>query len=135
VQNAIIGEDNSVTGGLIGALALLIVNYLVVRFLFRHRRLDQMIEGSPATLIQHGQLDQRALAREMLTESELLTVAHRQGFCDLDEVEQCVLEPGGVFFMQGKKPPLEERQHTELITRLDELARQMAEVREQISRQ
>ena len=40
VQNAIIGNDNSLTGGLIGALALLVMNYLVVRFLFRHRRLD-----------------------------------------------------------------------------------------------
>ncbi len=134
VQNAIIGEDNSVTGGLIGALALLIVNYLVVRFLFRHRRLDQMIEGSPATLIQRGQLDQQALAREMLTESELLMVAHRQGFGNLDEVEQCVLEPGGIFTLVGKKPPLEERQHTELMTKLDELARQLAEVRQQFSK-
>ncbi len=44
VQNAIIGEDNSVTGGLIGATALLTVNYLVIRFLFKHRRLDQILE-------------------------------------------------------------------------------------------
>src|SRR5437773_10799153 len=42
VQNAIIGNDNSLTGGLVGALALLAMNYLVVRFLFRHRRLDQV---------------------------------------------------------------------------------------------
>src|SRR5712692_8981305 len=42
VQNAIIGNDNSLTGGVVGAAALLIVNYLVVRFLFRHRRLDQI---------------------------------------------------------------------------------------------
>ena len=45
VQNAIIGDDNSVTGGLIGALTLLAVNYMVVRFLFRHRRLDQIIKA------------------------------------------------------------------------------------------
>src|ERR1043165_6045265 len=49
VQNAIIGNDNSLSGGLVGALALLAVNYLVVRFLFQHRRLDQMVEGSPTT--------------------------------------------------------------------------------------
>src|SRR6266700_2412887 len=47
VQNAIIGEDNSITGGIIGASTLLLVNYLVVRFIFKHRRLYQMIEGSP----------------------------------------------------------------------------------------
>src|SRR5258708_12504651 len=45
VQNAIIGDDNSVTGGIIGATSLLIVNYLVVRFLYTHRDLDQFIEG------------------------------------------------------------------------------------------
>src|SRR5438034_2406736 len=47
VQNAIIGDDNSITGGLVGATTLLGVNYLVVRFLFRHRRLDEVIEGHP----------------------------------------------------------------------------------------
>src|SRR5438477_10739688 len=77
VQNAIIGEDNSVTGGLLGAFTLFAVNYLVVRFLFKHRRLDQIFEGEPALLIEHGQLLPKALAKELLTEAELLTVAHR----------------------------------------------------------
>src|SRR5512138_3548075 len=54
VQNAIIGNDNSVTGGLIGAVTLLAANYLVVRFLFKHRRLDQLVEGKPTTLIDRG---------------------------------------------------------------------------------
>src|SRR5215471_18200090 len=54
VQNAIIGNDNSVTGGLIGAFALLGINYIVVRFLFKHRRLDQVLEGSPTVLIEDG---------------------------------------------------------------------------------
>src|SRR3989454_6830791 len=59
VQNAIIGNDNSVTGGLIGAVSLLLTNYLVVRFLFRHRRLDQMIESGPTVLIERGKLSTR----------------------------------------------------------------------------
>ena len=58
VQNAIIGNDNSLTGGLIGAFTLLAVNYLVVRFLFRHRRLDQIFEGKPMVLVDDGQIDQ-----------------------------------------------------------------------------
>src|SRR5438309_9136265 len=131
VQNAIIGDDNSVTGGLIGAFALLAVNYLVVRFLFKHRRLDQLLEGSPSILIEHGRLRRKALAKEMLTEAELLTVAHRQGFAKLEEVERCVLEPGGVFFIQGKTPPRDEVQHAELMARLDDLSRQIAELRQQ----
>src|SRR3989442_10769116 len=46
VQNAIIGEDNSVTGGIIGAISLLAINYHVVRFLYDHRKLDEIVEGS-----------------------------------------------------------------------------------------
>src|SRR3954471_17973743 len=56
VQNAIIGNDNSVTGGMIGAFSLLLVNYLVVRFLFRHRRIDQIVEGTPTVLVKNGKI-------------------------------------------------------------------------------
>src|SRR5437764_15440857 len=52
VQNAIIGDDNSLSGGMIGAITLLVTNYIVVRFLFKHRRLDEVFEGKPATLIK-----------------------------------------------------------------------------------
>jgi uncharacterized membrane protein YcaP (DUF421 family) len=96
VQNAIIGEDNSLLGGVIGATSLLVINYLVVRFLFRHRRLDQVFEGKPTVLIQNGCVVRGNLAKELLTRSELMTVLHRQGFDSISEVEQCVLEPGGI---------------------------------------
>jgi uncharacterized membrane protein YcaP (DUF421 family) len=129
VQNAIIGDDNSLTGGLIGAFTLVAVNYLVVRFLFRHRRLDQILEGTPTVLIENGKVRKHALAKELLTKSELTTVAHRQGFATLREIERCVLEPGGVFFIQGKTPPAEERRHQEVIGRLDQLNRQIEELR------
>src|SRR3989442_3220648 len=126
VQNAIIGDDNSVTGGLIGAATLLAVNYLVVRFLFRHRRLDEIIEGEPTTLIEHGRLRTRAMAKELITRSELLTIAHRQGFASLEEVETCTIEPGGTFFMRGKKPPVAETRHNELLAQLDEINRKIS---------
>ncbi len=134
VQNAIIGDDNSVTGGLIGAFALMAANYLLVRFIFKHRRIDQLLEGSPTTLIRNGQISHDALARELLTESELLVVAHRQGFSSLDEIERCVMEPGGNFFIQGKSPPVSERQHNELLSRLENLDKQIAELRRQIQK-
>jgi uncharacterized membrane protein YcaP (DUF421 family) len=129
VQNAIIGPDNSVTGGIVGALTLLLANYLVVRFLFKHKRLDQILEGSPSVLVEHGELKRDALARELLTESELLTVAHRQGFDSIEEIETCVIEPGGVFFIKGKMPTDETRQHAEVMARLDELSRQIEELK------
>ena len=121
VQNAIIGNDNSLSGGLVGAFTLLGINYLVVRFLFRHRRLDQLFEGKPTTLVEHGHLVKHALARELLTRAELLTVLHRQGFDGLEEVERCVLEPGGTFYIQRKLPAVEKIQHDEIMHRLADL--------------
>src|SRR5215210_2231923 len=76
VQNAIIGEDNTLAGGLVGAVALLLVHYVVVRFMFRHRRLGQHVEGTPTKLIENGRVCEEGLARGLLTPSELLTVAH-----------------------------------------------------------
>src|SRR5580700_1163878 len=71
VQNAIIGDDNTVTGGIIGAATLLLVNYLVVRFLFRHEKLDRLIEGEATVLIEHGRILKDKLAQEVLSVEEL----------------------------------------------------------------
>src|SRR5215212_8235987 len=129
VQNAIIGDDNTVSGGIVGAVSLLGVNYFVVRFMFRHRRLDQMLEGEPTTLIENGKVCESALARELLTVGELKTVAHRQGFKNLEDVECCVLEPGGSFFIEGHQPPSDERRHRELLARIEDLSRQIEELK------
>jgi uncharacterized membrane protein YcaP (DUF421 family) len=129
VQNAIIGDDNSVTGGMIGAFTLLAVNYAVVRFVFRHRRLDQLLEGTPTTLVEHGRPIPEALARELLTEGELLTVAHRQGFAQLADIERCVLEPGGTFFIEAREPRTADRQHATVLARIDDLQRDVVELR------
>jgi uncharacterized membrane protein YcaP (DUF421 family) len=119
VQNAIIGNDNSISGGLIGAFTLMASNYMLVRFLFKHRRLDQIVEGKSTTLIEGGKVLQKNLARELLSHSELLTVLHRQGFDDVDEVEQCVLEPSGTFAVKRKVPAQDDIQYAELIRRLE----------------
>lgn len=129
VQNAIIGDDNSVSGGIIGAVALLVINYVVVRFMFKHRRLDQLLEGEPTTLIEDGKICEGALARELLTVPELQTVAHRQGFSHIDDIDKCVLEPGGSFFIEGRTPPREERRHQELLARIEQLSRQIEELK------
>lgn len=121
VQNAIIGNDNSLTGGIVGAFTLLGINYLVVRFLFRHRRLDQLFEGKPSVLVEHGHLVKHALARELLTRAELMTVLHRQGFDSLEEVERCILEPGGTFYIHRKTPATDEVQHSEVMLRLNDI--------------
>src|ERR1043165_1085605 len=71
VQNAIIGNDNSVTGGIIGATTLLAVNYFVVRFLYSHEKLDRIIEGDPSALIENGRLRHDRLKNELITVAEL----------------------------------------------------------------
>jgi uncharacterized membrane protein YcaP (DUF421 family) len=122
VQNAIIGNDNSLTGGLIGALTLLAINYVVIRFLFRHRRLDQLFEGKPTVLVEDGKVLKHALAKELLTRADLITVLHRQGFDSLAEVHRCVLEPGGTFYIQRNVPDHDTLQHNEVMAHLKELS-------------
>ena len=133
VQNAIIGDDNSVTGGLLGAFALLLINYLVVRFLFGHRRLDEIVEGEPTTLVEHGVVDQKALARELITRAELDTVARRQGFDGVPDLETCILLPGGAFVMKRKTPTDDEQRQNELVSRLDAIATELAALRSRLA--
>lgn len=121
VQNAIIGNDNSVTGGLLGAFMLLVFNYVTVRFLFRHQRLERLIEGGRTVLVRGGAVQQRALTRELITVPELESAAHKQGFESLKDVEHCVLEPGGGLVFFGRKPSSDDVRHDALIQRLDRI--------------
>jgi uncharacterized membrane protein YcaP (DUF421 family) len=131
VQNAIIGDDNSVTGGLIGAFSLLAINYLVVRVLFRSRRLTRVLEGRATVLVHNGQIDQKALARESLSHEELIEVIHRQGFEDVHQVRKCELEPNGTFYVEAFDPSVADKRHAELLERLDALNREVAALRVQ----
>ena len=129
VQNAIIGDDNSVTGGLIGAATLLVVNYVVVRFLYDHERLDRLVEGDPDVLIENGALKVDRLKRELITRAELEAAAHKQGFSSLEDIDRAVLDPGGGICFFAKKPTAETSRHDELMARLDELSAQMSALR------
>jgi uncharacterized membrane protein YcaP (DUF421 family) len=129
VQNAIIGNDNSVTGGIIGAASLLAVNYLVVRFLYDHRKLDQLVEGSADVLIENGKVHEHKLKRELITKEELAAAARKQGFDSLSEVQQCVLEPGGTLSFTARKPATEDIRHQELLKKFDLLAEELARLR------
>ena len=131
VQNAIIGDDNSVTGGVIGAFSLLAINWLVVRVLFRSKRLTRALEGRATVLVRNGQVDQKALARESLSREELLAVIHRQGFEGFHQVHRCELEPNGTFYVEAFDPSAADKRHAELLARLDALGREVAALRVQ----
>jgi uncharacterized membrane protein YcaP (DUF421 family) len=126
VQNAIIGDDNSVTGGIIGASTLLLVNHMVVRYLYGHERLERLVEGGPDLLVDHGVVQRDRLKKELITLSELESAAHKQGFASLEEIDRATLEPGGTICFFAKRPTPEAARHQELLTRLDRISAQLA---------
>ena len=130
VQNAIIGDDNSVSGGVIGALSLLSINWLLTRLLYRLPRLTDLFEGSATTLILDGKVDLAALRREALTEEELLSVLHRQSFDAFEEVRRCVLEPNGTFFIEARKP--DDQQRADLMQAIQLLTADVATLRAEL---
>jgi uncharacterized membrane protein YcaP (DUF421 family) len=129
VQNAIIGDDNSVSGGLLGASSLLAVNYLTVRFLYKHKALDEIVEGKADVLIEGGKLRPEHLKTELISVSQLEAAARKQGFSSLSEVDQCILEPGGTLSFIGKKPDADVLRHKELLDRIDRLKDELALLR------
>lgn len=129
VQNAIIGPDNSLSGGLIGATTLMVVNYWVVRFLFGHKKLDHLVEGAPTVLIEQGKLREDRLRHELITPEELEAAAHKQGLASLAEVEQAVLEPGGVISFVAKIPSVDEVRFGEVSRGLHDISQQLVELR------
>ena len=133
VQNAIIGEDNTVTGGIIGAATLLILNYFVVRFLYHNTKIEHLLEGSKETLIENGKVNTKVLEHEALTLEELEIAAHKQGYASLKEVDKAILEAeGGISFISRKPEPAEERQQ-ELIRRIDQLTTEIASLRNDLT--
>ena len=129
VQNALIGNDNSVSGGIIGALTLLTINWMVVRLLYSSPKLGRIIEGTDHILVLNGVVDHKALKEEVLTIEELTAVIHRQGFDDFDEVQECSIGPNGSFYVKGRQPSQDDERHSLLITRLDELGQELRELK------
>ncbi|MGE5361032.1 MAG: DUF421 domain-containing protein [Bacteroidales bacterium] len=129
VQNAIIGDDNSFLGGAISATTLLALNYAVVRFLYGHERLERIVEGRADVLVENGVVNERQLARELVSREELEVAARKQGFGSLDDVDRAELEPGGGIVFTARKPKPEEERQQELVARLDRLLEEVAALR------
>jgi uncharacterized membrane protein YcaP (DUF421 family) len=112
LQNSLIGPDNSVTGGLIGATAILLTNWLMGHLVFRSKRLSRAIEGVPVLLVHHGQLVEQNLRRESISKDDLLSMLRTQGVFHLHEVRVAVLEPSGkLSVMKEDSLPLAEPSH------------------------
>ncbi|HEY7064399.1 MAG TPA: YetF domain-containing protein [Chloroflexota bacterium] len=120
VQNAIIGNDTSLSGGLVGAVVLLVFNWIVVRYFYQHSRIDAFFEGEPTVLVQDGKLVADCCARERITEAELLAAIRRQGFGDLTQIKEAVLETSGAISVIPKEPTTDMKMD-EIIQRLQRI--------------
>ena len=129
VQNSIIGDDNSVSGGIIGVFSLLAINYALTRILFHLPALNKVVEGNEAVLIRDGKLDRQAVRREALTELELKTILHKQGLNDYSEVERCVLEPSGNFYVEEKDPLRETKERGEILRQITALTAEINQLK------
>jgi len=132
VQNAIIGNDNSLVGGLLGAALLLSLNYGVVRFLYRHPALDRLIEGDSTVLVRDGRVIEHRLERELITRSELEAAARRQGIERLHDVKMCRLETGGALTFVQREPTADDSRHDRLVERLNAIEAKLGDIQHSV---
>ncbi len=121
VQNAIIGQDNSLVGGLIGAATLLVINYLVVKLIHKNRFLERLLEGDSEYLMKNGILQQKILDKESIDQTELEIAAHKQGFDSLEVIDSAMIDTEGNFSFVPKKSNIDEQRHKQLLERIDNL--------------
>jgi uncharacterized membrane protein YcaP (DUF421 family) len=120
VQNAVIGNDNSLAGGLLGAVILLAVNVVLVRGAFMSTRFGKALQGGATTLYADGRIDARALRRMAITREELVAGLRRQGL-ELADVERVVLEPEGALNATPRpRPGIED-----VLRKLDAIERRL----------
>ena len=129
VQNAIIGEDNSLIGGIIGATALLGINYAVALMKFKSKKIETVIEGKSLTIIENSKVNKDAVRRELLTAEDLNTIAHREGLDNAAQIKKCVIDPNGSFLVEGNTDTSEENFRQTVLAKLEELTAQVSELK------
>ena len=100
VQNAVIGPDNSLLGGLIGAAVLVGVNAVWARVVVRSPMLVRLFEGTPTVLVENGRYQRKALHREALRRGDVERALRSQGADGVGEVKRAVLTPGGAIVVE-----------------------------------
>ena len=125
VQNAIIGNDNSLAGGLLGAGVLFVINDVLVRYSYRYPRLRRVIEGRAEDLIKDGHVIPVALAHNLITREELYAAARKQGIEHFADVSSARLEISGAVSFLVKEPSELQRFHADLVARLEAIERRL----------
>jgi uncharacterized membrane protein YcaP (DUF421 family) len=102
VQNSMNGGDNSISGGLISAVTLVGLNYLVSQLTFRSKKMEAIIEGRPEVLIHNGQLFEDVMRRSLLTHHELDAALRAAGCASTSDVHYAILEDNGQITVKPK---------------------------------
>lgn len=128
VQNAVIGNDNSFTGGMIGAVTLVLVNSAVNRAALRSERFSRAFEGTDTDVIRGGDVLARAVRRLGLRRHDLDHAVRLQNGADVAQVESGFFDPAGQLIMSLKQ---DEQAATK--GDLERLARQLARIEAQLA--
>ena len=111
VQNGIIGNDNSVTGAFVGAVALFAINYSCKALAFRYPWADRLFEGTPSYLIKDGEPVPSTMRRELISRPELRAIARRQGYESLDDIGMAILETDGSITFARRGEHYDPKEH------------------------
>ncbi|MDR6404395.1 MULTISPECIES: YetF domain-containing protein [Chryseobacterium] len=95
VQNAMVGPDTSLQGGLIAALVLFAANFIVKRFMFSSQKFESLMEDDPVILVKDGMIDEKALDKVKITKGELEEAIREHGVDGIENVKLCILEVDG----------------------------------------
>jgi uncharacterized membrane protein YcaP (DUF421 family) len=95
VQNAMVGDNNTLLGGVIAACTLLVLNYFVAELSGGNRRFRKFIQGSPTLLVHNGDVIESHCAREHVTIDEIQRSLREHGICSIKDVSLGVLEVDG----------------------------------------
>lgn len=102
VQNAMVGTDTSIPGGVILCVTLVAINSLVGYLTFKSKRMEAMIEGRPQILVHNGNIDRKVMHKERITLHELMAAIRRAGISNIEHVHFAILENNGLITVQPK---------------------------------
>jgi uncharacterized membrane protein YcaP (DUF421 family) len=128
VQNSIIGPDNSLLGGLLGAAVLLAINGVLVRLSFASGTFARLFEGTDTVVVRDGKYDERSLAREGLRRADLMAALKKQGASDVGQVAEATLGGGGaiVVDLKPEATPATRADLDAVVTALARIEKQLA---------
>jgi uncharacterized membrane protein YcaP (DUF421 family) len=95
VQNAMVGTDSSLGGGMVAATSLFIVNYLFKRIMYRFPQLNKLIQGEPLVLIYNGKLNRKNMTEAKISIKEIMEAIREHGVAVVEQVDLAVLEVDG----------------------------------------